>query len=470
MTLLLVLAGLSCACALILPFSGTLHLPGRAHTVHKTPLPHHVAKYPGGIALRLAMVHDTIHERYAVHGKAFYAQRNKLTQEALTKEKNKPGPWQPSREYFALLDDLAVGLEKLGQHAEAVDLMQKKLEQQKEHGFAGRDLYGTHANLGTFLVLWQFDEGFADLPRARARMKESIAHIHKAIEVNPEAHFGREIWQVVLEEFILASLDDPDLLNRYDMVGNVLEVEVDPQFRSCAQQHFRYTVFPAPPGEDVTPEQRASFRTMITRVGAEDEAWSERVPTAHNKPVPFDEPTLGIIGMWRMGGGANPFFALALGEIMLRVGQRHIAWTAYQRASQLSAAFSTDADRVKKFVAHCRKRQSVIENQLSTDEAHALGARFDRELAYGQKYQRAFQEYEAQKIAAGADLHDPHFYDAFHAEHGPIASRVGEEEFLIENRRPAPWPELILVFGALAFAAALYFRLRQRARRQTGAI
>lgn len=468
LTLLLVLAGLSCLCALVLPFSGPPHLPGRISTVHKIPLPHHVAKYPGGIALRLAMVHDTIHERYAVHGKAFYAKRNQLAQEALTKEKNKQGPWQPTREYFALLDDLAVGLEKLGQHAEAVDVMQKKLEEQKKHGFSGRDLYGTHANLGTFLVLWQIEEGFADLPKAKARMKESIAHIRKAIEVNPEAHFGREIWQVVLEEFILAALDDPELLHRYDMVGNLLEVEVDPQFRSCAQQHFRYTVFPALPGDDATPDQRSNYRGMITTVGAEDELWSQRVPTAHNKPVPFDEPTLGIVGMWRMGGGANPFFALGLGEIMMRVGQRPIAWTAYQRAIGLAQGFSADPEQVKKFVAHCRKRQAVIEKQLPPEEAQDLAGRFEKELAHGQKYQRAYQDFEAQQIAAGAGIHDPHFYDAFHAQHGPIASRVGDEEYLIEHRRPAPWPELILVVGALAFAAAVYYRVRQRTIRTIG--
>ena len=50
--------------------------------------------------------------------------------------------------------------------------------------------------------------------------------------------------------------------------------------------------------------------------------------SSHRKPVPFDEPALGIIGMWRQGGGANPHFALALGETMLRVGQRYIAWCA----------------------------------------------------------------------------------------------------------------------------------------------
>ena len=63
---------------------------------------------------------------------------------------------------------------------------------------------------------------------------------------------------------------------------------------------------------------------------------------SHRMPTSFDEPCLGIVGMWRQGGGANPHFALALAETMLRVGQRYVAWTAYERASRLAERFWPD--------------------------------------------------------------------------------------------------------------------------------
>src|SRR5262249_37386001 len=156
--------------------------------------------------------------------------------------------------------------------------------------------------------------------------------------------------------------------------------------------------------------------------------WASAVKTTHRGPVPFDEPTLGIIGMWRAGGGANPHFALALGEIMMRVGQRDIAWNAYERAVRLSGRFWPDPQLQKQFVAHCRRRQAVIEAQLPEDARERLRPAFEAELAHGQRYQDAYQRYEAEQIKAGADIESPTFYDAFHAKQGPIASPVGQED------------------------------------------
>src|SRR6185369_7531658 len=95
-------------------------------------------------------------------------------------------------------------------------------------------------------------------------------------------------------------------------------------------------------------------------VGGE-EGWAEAVKTLNTSPTPFDESTLGIVGMWRMGAGANPHFALALGETMLRVGQGYIAWTAYERAYLLKDHYWPDLAIQKRFGEHCRARQRLIE-------------------------------------------------------------------------------------------------------------
>ncbi len=188
------------------------------------PLPHHIPKYEGGICLRFAMVHDVIHERYPVHGRALYEERNRRALRAIKDEDARRQKGEaPTPAYFAMKDDLGVGLERLGEHEGAVALMREKLRQQEAAGLKEHDLYSTKANLGTFLILWQLQEGFGDLPTTKQRLNEGLALVRGSMAAKPDAHFGREVWQAVLLEFLLATLDDPSLLTRFDMVGDSLE-------------------------------------------------------------------------------------------------------------------------------------------------------------------------------------------------------------------------------------------------------
>ncbi len=433
------------------------------------PLPHHVPKYPGAVTLRYPMVHDVIHERFPRHGSAYYEERNRRVRLALEAENAKRGAdGKPTPDYFVLLDDLGVGLDLLGQHEEAVQLMRDKLAEQQKLGIQGRDLYGSYANLGTFLILWQLSEGFGDKAKTKERIQESVALVHKSIEVNPQSHFGREVWQAVIEVYLLALLDNPELVLKYDMVGNRLDKEINPEGGQAYSHLFRersiirgVDTFLKTPASQQTEEAREDSRSLISRVGAE-EGWKEAARTSHKEPVPFDEPTLGIIGMWRYGGGANPHFALALGEIMLRVGQRYLAWDACERAAQM-AKFTGPESIAQKFTEHCRRRQKSIEDTLPAEEVAKLRSRFDAELKLGKDYQQAYQDYEAKRIAAGASIDDPHFYDAFHKEHGPIATPVTEADIFrtVQGpKREVAWAAVLLFAGGFAFVTAVLLRLR----------
>jgi hypothetical protein len=433
-----------------LSFGHSHRLPGQAPSeeVREYPLPHHVPKYEGGISLRFAMVHDVIHERLPRHGEAYYQERNRLARQGLAEH---TGPHDDAS--FALFDDLGAGLDYLKQHDEAVRVLRDKLREQEALSRKERQLYTTYANLGTFLIHGNAGAARAGDAAARARLREGLSFISKSITVNPEAHFGREVWQAVAAEFLLAVSDNPQLLLHYDMVGNRLTDDLDPSRRGCVAEREMFGLEGADrAAEAVLKGESHSWggwggrgaRDMlrvrfITKVGAEA-GWNEAVHSSHQKPVPFDEPTLGIIGMWRLGGGANPHFALALGEIMMRVGQRYVAWCAYERAAGMADRVWPDADIQRQFAEHCRRRQQVIEVQLPADEVQLLRPRFEAELAYGQRYQREYQEHEAKRIRAGASLDDPHFYDDFHATHEPIASPVGDEEkFVVERRGFLPY-------------------------------
>jgi hypothetical protein len=214
-------------------------------------------------------------------------------------------------------------------------------------------------------------------------------------------------------------------------------------------------------GKPIDDQERASLRQLIAEVGAETR-WREDTHTADLDRVPFDEPVLGIVGMWRYGGGANPYFSLALAETMLRVGQRHIAWSAYERTRHLLDGFP-DQKAAAQLIAHCQQRQSIIESALPADERRQLRPAFDADLKAGLDYQAAYQAYESGKLAGGASADDPGFYDDFLTRHGDIASDPGRaDEVTWRESTPSQSLPLALLGGGLfGLPTALVVRRRR---------
>jgi len=424
------------------------------HLAVHSPLPHHVPEHQGGLSLRFAMVHDVIHERFARHGVEYFEKRNERTREKLDQLSASDLARWP------LIDDLCVGLERLGETEAAIPLMQEKLDQQQTAGLSGIELYTSYANLGTFLVHANFQRAQSGDAEATEKFADGIELVRKATEVNPGAHFGRERWQLKIGEFLLAAFEDPELLRQTDFIGNPLDDSYEFIMRSedtyytghgkasralhgeSAQDHFpRYFPPIAAPDDPDHWEEFRGVREHITRIGPEDSS------------VPFDEPMLGIIGMWREGGGANPHFSLALAETMLRVGQRYIAWAAYERTKLLKERYSPDPELQQFLNDHCEKRHAEIEASFQTDgpvlspalhpeyteleplEVEATHSdqrrqQFEDELAFGEKYQREYQQYEADQIRAGVSLNAPDFYDSFLSDFPAIATTPGREEMM----------------------------------------
>ncbi len=107
---------------------------------------------------------------------------------------------------LAAYDDIAVACERLGRSDEAVEWMRKKRivldsavddeEKLKEHS------YRYHANLGTFIVHRWIKNG-----SDRSAIHEVQAardEIAEAIRINPQAHFGREIYQLMALDWIIS--------------------------------------------------------------------------------------------------------------------------------------------------------------------------------------------------------------------------------------------------------------------------
>ncbi len=410
------------------------------------PLAHHVPQYEGGLSLRFAMVHDVIHERFPRHGSEYYTERNRITLKKLEALQ----PEDPLR--FTLMDDLGAGMDRLGRSDEAVQILRDKLAAQRNEGLQGRELYTTLANLGTFLIHDSFADALAGELGAQQRFREGVAFIRQSVEVNPEAHFGRERWQAAIAEFLLAAMDAPELLTTYDCLGNALALDVEQildresnwgetgygratdAYFSQGKAQYDLPAFFETGVDPADPKRWSEFKEIrqhITKVGAE-QSWKDVDVPSHRNPAPFDEPMLGIIGMWRQGGGANPHFALAIAETMLRCGQRYIAWAAYERAATMADRFWPDPEVQSALKTHCLQRQEQIVAGL-TDEAsmESLREQFEAELAYGKAYQADYQAYEVAKTSDGAPLMSDGFYDDFHAGRKPIATPPGPEEFFV---------------------------------------
>jgi hypothetical protein len=413
--------------------------------------PHHVPQFEGGVSFRFVMAHDVIHERFPRHGAAYYRERDRIAREKLATLS------PDDSRAFALADDLGAGLDRLGRPDEAVAILRDKLVRERARGLKGRHFYRTYANLGTFLIHANAEEAAAGDPEARARFREGVDFIHKSVEVNPEAHFGRERWQAVFAEFLLAAMDDPTLLRTFDFLGDRLDLDVGAMIiRNPYGDHPDYgrpydATFAQGIGREIPRAVTetgpadggrawADFRDLrghITMVGAE-EGWENVAVPSLRSPTAFDEPALGIIGMWRQGGGANPHFALAMGEMMLRVGQRFLAWTAFERASRLADRYAADLETQAFLREHCRKRQAAIEATLPDPTAvPRLRPQFEAELAFGEGYEKDYQDFEAAKIAVGAPIDDAHFFDDFPRRGEAVATPVGKEEWFSHVPRTA---------------------------------
>lgn len=126
---------------------------------------------------------------------------------------------QMSPTELALYDDAGVASDRLGKPDKAIEWMERKRAELDKLDQPDREHeYRYHANLGTFLAhRWLKERVGDDLQRAEE-------HIAKAIEINPDAHFGREIVQLEAIRWIRAR----EANELADDLGTYLLSKIDP--------------------------------------------------------------------------------------------------------------------------------------------------------------------------------------------------------------------------------------------------
>ena len=241
---------------------------------------------------------------------------------------------------LALTDDLAVALDKLGHHGEASALMRRVLALHPAR-------YETLANLGTTLI----HDG---------QLKEGLSALERALEVNPNAHFGRERVQVALVQYIIAqralsaqSEEGSVWPLSQECVGRFPPLLADPWLKDLPDASWGGRL------HRPRAHSRGSKDTRYVEPAGEGQLCLVMPQQRSSKPHPHDlkgscrgfcgmlkaqgistkEGLKGVLGMMRFSDHTHPALLEALGDLLLEKGyrsQNQLAAMAYLQASRSS--------------------------------------------------------------------------------------------------------------------------------------
>lgn len=285
---------------------------------------------------RFPDAHELIAGYFVRHSEEYYKWR--------IQDRNKKGDRKTHTDY----DDIAVAYDKLGQQDKAIAFIKEKLEKWPDQG-----TYESHANLGTFLI-------------HNGQFKEGLVHIEKAIEINPDAHFGREIYQKLLVEYLLEC----------GFPENGLPLSQD-EGRSKIPQGFAAYIF-----DDFSTEELNSKDVKMA--------------------------IKGVLGMMRFGNHNSPILLEALGDLLLCDGFSKDAALLATRA-YLMASYSTEDPEVSE--KYREKARSSISQQLNWT-TEILEGHLEAELKQGNDLFEDIKSKEAMWIANKQNL-DKEFYKTY---------------------------------------------------------
>lgn len=377
---------------------GSLHA-SFATVVIERPAAHRIPMRPGATPLSIAMIYDTVHGLHPEHGPAWHRAVEARARRIIA---GAPAEGPASVEVLDAHDDLAVALDRLARPAEGLAVLADKLERLRgtwpepppQRAGDGAPLepdrrawYRLRANRGTLRIHLGLPRLMGDPADAEARrlVDEGLADIRASIALDRGAHFGRERWQAYLVAALLKAIDDPWFFREFDLIG--LRHDSGPLERP---RPGRASGMPTDAELTTLPEDlRARLRERVPAY-LPDPAWAEAVGHPGD-PVPFDEPALALVGMWLYGGGANPHSALALGDLMDRIDQPVVAWSAYARAEALIARLGPLRPVHGPHVEAALTRLTEALGQTA-DELHDA---FRAELERGEAYREAQAAFEA---------------------------------------------------------------------------
>ena len=349
-------------------------------------------------------VYDLLTGNFIRHSEEYYHWKIKDRTQKLKSDPNNP----------RLYDDLAVAYSKMHQDKKAIELMM-----QKEKIVPGE--YETYANMGTFYL----HDG---------QLEKGIEYIEKAIAINPDAHFGREVYQKYLAEYLLEK-----------GYGKNFELPVS---------------------KIIFPNQKdKTFYSFLCK----------KLKNDPNKELNLEESQKaikGICGMIKFGNYNSPILLEALGDILSQGSARHsrksnrnLAILAYYRASQTCNSKSASKIYIQKTEKLARALQDSYNKK---DPISNLTKDLDRDIILADKKFQKIRANEIQWIQEGLDV-DEKFAEVYYGiqpQPKPEKKEVVEEKLTDENI-PAKDSKGEIIFNTLigiiilAFLAVIVFIIRK---------
>lgn len=281
---------------------------------------------------------ETIVGKFLRHSQAYYQWR---IDDRLEKLKGDP-------ENDLLLDDLAVAYEKLGRHDEAIEVAKQQLMRNPKR-------YESLANLGTFLI-------------HQGDLTEGLDYIESAIAVNPDAHFGREKYQVVLVKYVLSHSKDGE----YE-----LPLGHGPLISEDWDQRHPFNQFAA-----------------IELSGGKFTSLSE---------TQRQEAIEGILGMMRFSRHDGPILLEVLGELLELERHKRQSFRCYISASE-QARNETEKQAYEQLASSVIRYQFARGDLDSPIPAQPILERFKKEKAEADAWFADLKKREAAWIATGGDV------------------------------------------------------------------
>ena len=273
-------------------------------------------RFPGTLEL--------ITGKFLRHSKPFYEWRIEDRQKRIAEAV------QNDESVAALYDDLAVAQEKTGQTEAAIETMLKK-----EELWPGQ--YTTQANLGTFYI-------------HSGQLGKGIEHIEKAIEINRDAHFGREVYQKLLVEYVLSK-----------QVNGELVLPLNSESYSDRAEGF------------------VSF--LLERQGMR--RYDDKAPNEMRQAI------TGVQGMMHFGNYQSPILLEALADLLIDGERQHNALLLACRAYLAASYAVEDVDASE---AYREKATNALSMQLRTDSRYeevalsSVEAEFRSELSDAERW------------------------------------------------------------------------------------
>ncbi|MDA1195108.1 MAG: hypothetical protein O2894_07975 [Planctomycetota bacterium] len=245
---------------------------------------------------------ELITGRFPRHGEAFYRWRIA----------NREARLAEAPDELALYDDLAVAYEKTGNVAKAIEIMQAKAARKP-------GVYETEANLGTFHI-------------HAGNLERGLEHIERAIAINPDAHFGREIYQALLVRYVLTK-----------RAGGPLVLPLDPDVRHYGTSGFASFVATERPLSDSAPDGAAQAEAVAA--------------------------VKGVLGMMHFGNFESPVLLEVLADLLLSDAQGYHGGQARRLAARafLKASYAVEGEAR---VTYRAKAEGALASQTPDPHSH----------------------------------------------------------------------------------------------------